>query len=90
LAGSLEDTLAQVSDLGVRADFLKRLAPRAKALGVSNFLSVDPEAIASGVDFVYECTADTQWQAAAMARVQGRRLGLGGSMDVKETIIEEA
>lgn len=43
----------------------------------------------NGVDFVYECTADTQWQAAAMARVQGRRLGLGGSMDVKNTVIEE-
>ena len=43
----------------------------------------------NGVDFVYECNADTQWQAGAMARVQGRRLGLGGSMDVKNTVIEE-
>lgn len=43
----------------------------------------------NGVDFVYECTADTQWQAAAMARVQGRRMGFGGSMDVKNTITEE-
>ena len=43
----------------------------------------------NGVDFVYECNADTQWQAAAMARVQGRRIGLCGSMDVKDTIVEE-
>lgn len=43
----------------------------------------------NGVDFVYECTADTQWQAAAMARVQGRRLGFGGAMDVVKTDVEE-
>lgn len=42
-----------------------------------------------GTDFVFECDADTGWQAAAMARVQGRRMGLGGSMDVKNTITEE-
>ena len=43
----------------------------------------------NGTDFVYECNADSNWQAAAMARVQGRRMGFGGSVDVKETIVEE-
>lgn len=43
----------------------------------------------NGTDFVFECDAESSWQAAALARVQGRRLGLGGSMDVKDTIVEE-
>ncbi len=43
----------------------------------------------NGVDFIYECNAQSNWQAAAMARVEGRLMGLGGSMDVKNTIIEE-
>lgn len=43
----------------------------------------------NGVDFIYECVAQSNWQAAAMARVEGRRMGFGGSMDVKNTIIEE-
>ena len=43
----------------------------------------------NGTDFVYECKTLTNWQAAAIARVEGRRLGLGGAMDVKETIVEE-
>ena len=44
----------------------------------------------NGTDFVYECDAESNWQAAALARIQGRRLGFGGAMDVKETITEEA
>ena len=43
----------------------------------------------NGVEFVHECKTLTNWQAGAIARVEGRRLGLGGSMDVKETIVEE-
>lgn len=43
----------------------------------------------NGTEFVFECNAESNWQAAAMARVQGRRLGFGGAMDVKNTIIEE-
>lgn len=43
----------------------------------------------NGVDFLFECEASTNWQAGAMARVEGRRLGFGGAMDVKETIIDE-
>jgi hypothetical protein len=43
----------------------------------------------NGVEFVHECKTLTNWQAGAIARVEGRRLGLGGAMDVKETIIEE-
>jgi len=44
----------------------------------------------NGVDFIYECDAQSNWQAAAMARVEGRRMGFGGAMDVKNTITEEA
>ena len=44
---------------------------------------------ANGIDFLFECDAVTGWQAGAIARVEGRRLGLGGAMDVKETIVEE-
>jgi len=43
----------------------------------------------NGIDFLFECDAVTGWQAGAIARVEGRRLGLGGAMDVKETIVEE-
>ena len=43
----------------------------------------------NGVEFVHECKAFTNWQAEAIARVEGRRAGFGGSMDVKATIIEE-
>lgn len=43
----------------------------------------------NGTEFIYECNAESNWQAAAMARVQGRRLGLGGSMDVLKTDVEE-
>lgn len=39
----------------------------------------------NGIEFIHECKALTNWQAAAIARVEGRRLGLGGAMDVKET-----
>lgn len=38
--------------------------------------------------FEYECQAAKNWQAEAMARVKGRQLGLGGSMDVVKTISE--
>ena len=44
----------------------------------------------NGIDFLFECDAVTGWQAGALARVAGRLAGLGGSMDVKETIVEEA
>ena len=44
----------------------------------------------NGTDFVYECDAESNWQAAALARIQGRRLGFGGAMDVKEAITEAA
>jgi hypothetical protein len=43
----------------------------------------------NGIEFIHECKTLTNWQAAAIARVEGRRLGLGGAMDVKETIVEE-
>lgn len=43
----------------------------------------------NGVEFVHECKTLTNWQAGAIARVEGRRLGLGGAMDVKETIVED-
>ena len=43
----------------------------------------------NGIDFIYECDAQSNWQAAAMARVEGRRMGFGGAMDVKNTITEE-
>lgn len=43
----------------------------------------------NGTDFLFECDAATNWQAGAIARVEGRRLGLGGAMDIKETIVEE-
>ena len=43
----------------------------------------------NGTEFVYECDAESNWQAAAMARVQGRRLGFGGAMDVVKTDVEE-
>jgi len=41
----------------------------------------------NGVDFIYECDAQSNWQAAAMARVEGRRMGFGGAMDVKNTCL---
>ena len=44
----------------------------------------------NGVDFLFECDAATDWQAGALARVAGRLAGMGGSMDVKETIVQEA
>ena len=44
----------------------------------------------NGIDFLFECDAVTGWQAGALARVAGRLAGLGGSMDVKETIVQEA
>ena len=43
----------------------------------------------NGTEFVYECDAESNWQAAAIARVQGRRLGFGGAMDVVKTDVEE-
>jgi len=43
----------------------------------------------NGTEFVHECKTLTNWQAAAIARVEGRRAGFGGAMDVKETIVEE-
>lgn len=43
----------------------------------------------NGVDFIYECDDQSNWQAAAMARVEGRRMGFGGSMDVVKTDVEE-
>ena len=44
----------------------------------------------NGIDFLFECDAVTGWQAGALARVAGRLAGMGGSMDVKETIVQEA
>ena len=44
---------------------------------------------ANGIDFLFECDAVTGWQAGALARVAGRLAGLGGAMDVKETIVQE-
>ena len=44
---------------------------------------------ANGIDFLFECDAVTGWQAGALARVAGRLAGMGGSMDVKETIVQE-
>jgi hypothetical protein len=43
----------------------------------------------NGIDFLFECDAVTGWQAGALARVAGRLAGMGGSMDVKETIVQE-
>ena len=43
----------------------------------------------NGVEFIHECKTLTNWQAGALARVAGRLAGFGGSMDVKETIVEE-
>ena len=43
----------------------------------------------NGIDFLFECDAVTGWQAGALARVAGRLAGMGGSMDVKETIVKE-
>jgi len=43
----------------------------------------------NGVDFLFECDAVTGWQAGALARVAGRLAGMGGSIDVKETIVQE-
>ena len=42
----------------------------------------------NGITFEYECKAETNWQAEAKARVRGRQLGLGGSMDVVKTVSE--
>lgn len=44
----------------------------------------------NGIDFLFECDAVTGWQAGALARVAGRLAGMGGAMDVKETIVQEA
>ena len=44
---------------------------------------------ANGIDFLFECDAVTAWQAGALARVAGRIAGMGGAMDVKETIVQE-
>ena len=44
---------------------------------------------ANGIDFLFECDAVTAWQAGALARVAGRLAGFGGSMDVKETLVQE-
>ncbi len=43
----------------------------------------------NGIDFLFECDAVTGWQAGALARVAGRLAGMGGSIDVKETIVQE-
>lgn len=43
----------------------------------------------NGNEFCFECDAKTNWQAAALARIKGKELGLGGAMDVKNTIVEE-
>lgn len=43
----------------------------------------------NGIDFLFECDAVTAWQASALARVAGRIAGMGGAMDVKETIVQE-
>ena len=43
----------------------------------------------NGIDFLFECDAVTAWQAGALARVAGRISGMGGAMDVKETIVQE-
>jgi len=43
----------------------------------------------NGIDFLFECDAVTAWQAGALARVAGRIAGMGGAMDVKETIVQE-
>ena len=42
----------------------------------------------NGITFEYECEAETNWQAEAKARVKGRQLELGGSMDVIKTVSE--
>jgi len=42
----------------------------------------------NGITFLYECEAENAWQAEAKARVKGRQLELGGSMDVVKTVSE--
>ncbi len=42
----------------------------------------------NGITFLYECEAENAWQAEAKARVKGRQLEIGGTMDVVKTVSE--